>query len=245
MYGRGATLAVTNPERLVTVFLRWGRHGYDPAGIFFGGGTNLSVVESAPVIGAVLVAPLARAVEAIRTRQFDLPLTAVDAFALAFSVLLIALYLPRLPLRVMVTVRYLHPLYPLLVYAVFRQRWLRDVLAAHTPVALWSFEATVLLGTPLVVALLIVLPAGSKGAFVQAYGLLALASAGLLVAAGLGCRADRVDPRVGAGSAGFAAGVGAVFLLVVAFVLMHYGSSALPAVEAVTGEVRFAILRYG
>jgi voltage-gated potassium channel Kch len=239
-YVSGAEMAVSNPDQLGTVFVRWGHQGYDPGNIFFGDGTNLSVLESMPIAAAVVVGPVRYGVSAVRGRfdDVELPLTAGDAFALVFSALLVTLFLPRLPIHVMATVRYLHPLYPLLVYALFRQRWLREVLDGHTEHALWGYEAAVLLGTPLVVGALITVTV-TKGGVFQGFARAGLVASGLLLASGTAFASGRTDGRPVALSFGLAAGITTVFLLVTSFVVMHYGPSALPAVETITGDIRF------
>jgi hypothetical protein len=244
-YVDGVAVVGTDPGRLVTVFLQWGRHGYDPAGIFFGDGTNLSVLESMPIAAAVAVWPLRYGASAIRTRRREgFSLTTADAFAVVCSLLFVALYLPQLPVKLMVTVRYIHPLYPLLLYAAVRQEWLQTALRTRTRFGLAGYAVTVLVGLPLAVAGLFVTSV-TVGTAVQTFGLVALAAAGLVAASGLAGAFEAGDDRATATAAGLAAGVGTVFLLLTALVLMHYGPSALPAVDSVSGDIRFALLRNG
>ncbi|MFB6086960.1 MAG: hypothetical protein ABEJ85_00440 [Haloarculaceae archaeon] len=245
-YVSSLQFAATDPGSLATVFLRWGRRGYTPGNIFFGGGTNVSVLAAAPVTAALLVTLVVRSVDAVRhrTRRAIDGLDTADLFALVAAGMFVALFMKNLPLRVQLTVRYLHPLYPLLIYAVFRQSWVTRTLTESTTEALWGYETAVLIGVPLAVAGLLVADL-SKGDVFQAYQSVALFAAGLLVVAGLTSTVSSAGRRASAVAFGLAAGVATVFLLVTALVVMHYGPSALPAVDVITGEIRFATLRYG
>jgi len=244
-YIEGLGLLVTDLDRVSTVFLRWENQGYDTGNVFFGGGTNLSVLGSLPVAAAVVVAPVGRVVTAVRARAvdalFDADVDAVDAFAAVFSVLLVALYIVDLPVKVMVTVRYLHPLYPLLVYAVFRQTVVRRALSRHTPLALAGFAGTVVGGSLLATSALLAVGA-SKGAFVQTYGLVALVAAGALAVSLLASVGTERADRASAFCFGVATGCGTFFVLVTTFVLMHYGPSALPAFETASAQLRWLML---
>lgn len=243
-YVDGMTTAVDRPERLVTLFVRWGDQGYDPAGVFFGDGTNLSILESAPLVAAVVAGPLRYGIEAVRARRpAGLSLTTPDLFALVCSVLFVALYVPQLPTKLMVTVRYLHPLYPLLVYAAVRQEWLRDAVSSRTRVAVGGYALVVLVGAPLTVGALLAASSVGKGGFMQAFGLVALAAGGSVVASGVADAAGVGDERATALAAGVAAGVGTLLVVLLAMVVMHFGPSALPVVERASGELRFALLR--
>ncbi|MFB6151489.1 MAG: hypothetical protein ABEJ40_06765 [Haloarculaceae archaeon] len=241
MYVSGIVTAVTDPGRVVTVLFRHGRRGYS-SGVFFESGTNLAVLEAAPVAAALVAAPVGRRLRAVAAGSpggFDVD--PVDLFAVCVSVAFASLYLNRLPVPIQLTTRYLHPLYPLLVYGVFRQPRVRRVLTTHLRPAALSYETTVLLGTPLVAGALI-LRTASKGDVVQAFALAGLAVAGVLAAALLaGSRDERADP-VAAVAFGTAVGVTTVYLLVTAFFVMHFGASMLPAVESISGDIRFEMI---
>lgn len=235
-YVDGAVLAVTDLDRLATVFLRWGEQGYDPNSRFFGHGTNLSVLASLPVAAVLVARPLRDAARTARTRTLPSWEFGVGGlFAVVASALFIALYLPNLPLRVMVTVRYLHPLYPLLVYGVFRQRAVRTVLTDHADDARLGYLASALLGTPVALALILLDPGvlpPSPGTVLQDYSLVALAAAAAVAVAFLANTDDRRVARVSAVAFGAAAGLTTTFLLLTSFLVFHFGPSTLPAVDA-------------
>jgi len=235
-YVDGAVLAVTDFDRLSAVLFRWGDRGYDPGSRFFGEGTNLSVLASLPVAAVLVARPFRDAVDAFRTRTLpSWELGVGGLFAVVASALLLALYLPNLPVRVMVTVRYLHPLYPLLVYGVFRQRAVRVVLTDHASDAVLGWAAATLLGMPAALGLILVDPAvlpPSPGEVVQAYSLFALAAALVVGFAFLLGTENRRVGRAAALAFGVAAGVTTAFILLTSFVLFHFGPSILPAVDA-------------
>jgi len=252
MYTSGLQALVDEPGRVVNVFVRWGERDYVPGNVFFDGATNLSVLESAPLVAGLAALPVASRVRGLRDRTGRLrdgtarlrdvvDPNPVDLLVVVFSLLLVALFIHRLPIHVQATVRYLHPLYPLLVYGVARQPRVRRVLTGHTRPALLAYEATVLLGTPVALWSLLRFDV-SKGAFVQTYGLVALGVAAVLAVALLvGSRDERADP-VAAVAFGVAAGLVTMYLLMVAFAIMHFGPSALPFFETASGEYRYLTL---
>jgi uncharacterized membrane protein YgcG len=252
MYTDGVQVLVDEPERVVDVFFRWGEGDRNPRNIFFDGETNISMLESAPIVAGLAALPVASRVRGLRDevdrlrdgtgRLRDLAdPNPVDLLVVVFSLLLVALFIHRLPIHAQATVRYLHPLYPLLVYGVARQPRVRRVLTGHTRPALLAYEATTLLGTPVALWSLLHYDV-SKGGFVQTYGLVALGVAAVLAVALLvGSRDERADP-VAAVAFGVAAGLVTVYLLMVAFAIMHFGPSALPFFEMASGEYRYLTL---
>jgi hypothetical protein len=209
--------ALGDPDRLYHVFLRG---GYLPDVAVRDGGKaiNLSLVESAPLFGAFVVLPRAVVARTRRGRPALDAVVATDLFAAAVSLLFVLVYLPRLPLHAMVTLRYLVPMMPLLVYAVFRLRAVRDLLRRPAVLA-FSFAGTVLFGTQLLFALLFVQRA-TLGEAVQAHALLALVAATLfagwlLVEPSLSARVERPDRLAPVGTVllGVVCGVTTSFLL--------------------------------
>ncbi|MFB6141565.1 MAG: hypothetical protein ABEJ26_14150 [Halosimplex sp.] len=245
MYVSGFVALFTEPHRIVRTFVRWGETEREVVNMFFDGRTDLSVLESAPVLAALvaLSLPFRRRVDQIRadTRRLRDAVDPVDLFVLVYAVLLVSLYINRLPVYVQATVRYLHPIYPLAVYGLFRIPRVRALLATRTREAVLGFEATVLLGAPLSFGALLASEA-TKGDVVQAVGLASLAvAAALAVAVLVGHRDERAD-RAAAAAFGAAVGVATIYLLLTSFVLFHYGPSALPAADAISGELRWLAL---
>ncbi|WP_436926842.1 hypothetical protein [Halosimplex amylolyticum] len=240
MYVSGLVVLFTETDDVLQTFVHWGDTNHDAANIFFDGGTNLSVVESAPVVAALAALPIRRRVGELRAGTVRLreAVDPVDLVVVVFTGLLVCLYMNRLPIHAMVTVRYLHPVYPLAVYGLFRLPQVRRILVTRTRGAVLGYEATVLFGTPVAFGSLLVFET-AKGEVVQSLGLASLTVAALLAGALLvGQRDERAD-AVAAGAFGAAVGIATIYLLLTAFVLMHYGPSALPAVDVLTGEFRW------
>ena len=203
--------ALGDPDRLYHVFVRGG-YLRDVAVEDGGKAINLSLVESAPVFGALVVLPQALVAHVRHTNSRSDAVVATDLLAASISFLFVLVYLPRLPLHAMVTLRYLVPMMPLLVYAVFRLQSVRALLD-YPRVLAFSFAGTVFIGTQLLFVLLFVQRA-TLGEAVQAHALLALAVAGvfagwLLVASSL---PDRFTP-FGTTVLGVVCGVTTGFLL--------------------------------
>ena len=150
-YRKGLELALTDPDRLTTVFVRSG--WFDA---LKGGSSttiSLSVTESMPLVGALLGAPLA-VITWLRRREFE-AIHAVDCFLLVYGSLTLLLYLPQLPGHAQFTVRYLYVLYPLSVYGLVRLPWTRNVIRTRTKLLAWTYAAGVLIGGQLLFAWLV------------------------------------------------------------------------------------------
>ena len=240
MYVSGFVELFTEPDQVFQVFVRWGTKETSGPTLFFDGGTNLSVLESMPLIAALIALPVRRRVEELRTgtRRLRDIVDPVDLVVIVFAVLFTSLYMNRLPVHIMTTVRYLHPLYPLAVYGLFRLPQVRSLIESYTRQAILGYEATVLLGTPLTFGAMLLFET-TKGQMVQNIGLASLAIAGILALSLLIARRDDRATPVAAGAFGMAVGVATIYLLVTSFVLFHYGPSALPAVDRLTGEFRW------
>lgn len=241
-------------ERFADVFFRSGyrptlRASQDRA-------VNLSVLESMPLLGVGLALPilairtgwvgwrnrvLARSRprrnsrRTLPTRPLS-PARATDLFVATYAVLLVVFYVRVLPLHHMLTVRYLHPLYPLGVYVLVRTPAVRRVLEREWAVLRRSYVVGVALSLPLYLGALVAFDA-VHGEAVQLYGLCAFAvglCAGVwTVRAELG-RSDRTL-RGGALVLGLAAAVMTVYLLVSGVVLFSVtGEFALPVSGAVS-----------
>ena len=246
MYVSGFVALVTEPQRVVRTFVRWGETEKDVVNMFFDGRTDLSVLESAPVLAALVALPVWRWAGRLRASERRLrdAVDPVDLFVLVFALLLVSLYINNLPVHVQGTVRYLHPVYPLAVYGIFRIPRVRSLLVERTRAAVLGYEAGVLLGTPLAFGALLFVDA-SKGEVVQPFGLASLAVAAVLAVALVAGRYDDRFEGVAAATFGVAVAMATVYLLLTAFVLFHYGPSALPAVDALSGEFRWLALTNG
>ncbi|WP_436929402.1 hypothetical protein [Halosimplex halobium] len=248
MYVGGAVALVTEPERVFRTFVRWGEADKPVTNLFFDGRTNLSVLESAPVLAALVALPpaLGRWGRQIRDdgRRLREAVDAVDLLVVVFAALFLSLYMGNLPVHVQATVRYLHPLYPLAVYGCVRVPQVRALFVDRTRAVALGYEAGLVLGTPAAFGALLFVDA-SKGGVVQPFGLASLAAAAVLAAALVAARYDDRFEGVAAGALGVATAMATVYLLLTSFVLFHYGPSALPAVDALSGEFRWLALTNG
>jgi hypothetical protein len=177
MLWRGAVVSVEQPLRLFRIFVR---SGYIESIAAEDGwqAIRLAVVESAPLVGGLVGVPMAAGAWLRGRSRGDLlrylrsPVGAVDAVAAGVAVLFVFMYVPKLPLHAQVTVRYLHPIYFLGVYALVRLPVVRSALTSWTATAVWSYAASVLVGGQLVVLYLVAIDAG-LGEAVQFHALLA------------------------------------------------------------------------
>ncbi|PSQ25997.1 hypothetical protein BRD06_06510 [Halobacteriales archaeon QS_9_67_15] len=240
MYVTGFVTLFADPEGVFQTFVYWGSTERDSANIFFDGGTNLSVVQSAPVVAALVALPLRSRIEEFRrgTRRLRDAVDPVDLVVVVFAGLLVSLYMNRLPIHAMATVRYLHPVYPLAVYGLFRLPHVRSILTTEMRAAVLGYEVAVLFGLPISFGSLLVVES-AKGEVVQTLGLVSLVVAVVLAVALLASRRDERATRAAAATFGVAVGLATIHLLLTSFVVLHYGPSALPAVDALSGEFRW------
>ncbi len=210
-------LAALAPERLSHVFLRSGRiPGVDYSQT--GGETiELTLVESAPILAALIAAPVAALRGGVGRRlptgwpslRDCSPARAVDLFVVVFTMVFTLVHLPRLPLHATVTVRYLTPVVPLLVYGVFRLAAVRAVVTEHGRTVLLTATVAVVGGGVAWVAGFALL-APTVGTAMQTHAVVNLATA-VLVAGWLVLVPD--NRRVGAVALGLTIAAMALFLV--------------------------------
>jgi len=195
---------------------------------------NLTVLESAPVLGALAggIPAVWRNRRGITTAQRRSATTAVDLFAVLTVVTVALLYANRLPLHAQVTVRYLFPVYPLGVYLLVRLPVVRETLDTHWRLFAWATAVTTFIGGQLLVVVVFWTVAGLGEAF-QLHALLALATALPLAVWALFGRSDGVFGRAGAILLAAPTALTALFVLVVAVEYYPIGDSQfLPTVRA-------------
>jgi hypothetical protein len=200
---------VRDPERLFRIVVRSSPGDLEKAQLAFEG-TNLSVLESMPVLGLTAVAALS-GVRSLWNRRAKRP-SPPSLLAGAMIVAFVLLYLSRLPLHVQVTQRYLLPVYPLALYLLVSSGAVRE-LCSRTRTLLWSYSSGVLLGGQLFVVYLL----GQELAITEAAQLHArLALVSCLSCAVLGTIAtiSGRGRRVATAAIGFASAVGTLFLVV-------------------------------
>ena len=230
-FADGVDVLLAAPDRVLDTFVL--SEG------FRSDGRNMSVLESAPLLG-VLVGGVVRLRRAsvpgtlFRLRA-DRPRAAVGIAATVYASLLVLLFLPSLPLQAQITVRYLLPLYPLGLLLVVETPAVRTVLAERWQTLAWSYLAGTLLGSQLLVAGVELAGATLDGAMrLESHLALGLATllAAWALAYSLGTDSDR-SLRVGAVLLGLAAAAGTAFVLVSAFWYFPYGPFALPFIPLV------------
>ncbi|MDS0281553.1 hypothetical protein [Haloarcula onubensis] len=237
--GAGATMLATDPAAFWQTLVRSG----DAAATLNISGSesvNLSLLESAPVLGALVggLSALGRRLRD-RPRLTRLPEagTVVDAFAILLCTSLTLLYASRLPIHAQLTVRYLFPLFPLGVYLLVRLPVVRTTLHTHWRLFAWSTAGTVLIGGQLIAVAVFATAVGLGEAF-QLHALLALATATPLAAWSLLGRSDGRAGQAGAVLVGVATGLSTVFVLLVALEYYSIGDShLLPMVRLLAERV--------
>jgi len=245
-YMTQAALALIDPARLFSTFVRSGNELGLGQAIIGARSLNISVLESMPLAGLFLILPL-EAYRRVRARGFpDIrtvkhldrnPDRAADLLMVAYLSLLIVMYQPRLPIRVSFTVRYLHPLYPLLVYGLARLEPIRRVIDTEWRLLGVSFAGFVVVGGPLLFGMLAAV-AGRLEIAVQYHARLALAAAAMLVYWGFVKQGSEGYERGGAVLLAFAAGVSTLYLLLSAWGYFPYSEQfAIPAVRVVSDLV--------
>lgn len=231
----GGVVLLTQPGRVVDVFIRSGYTLPTPEGVIGTSEINLTVIESIPIVAPVagFAVQMGR-----RIKRADFSATVEDVFAFTFCTLVVLAYLPRLPLYSTITVRYLVPMYPVLVYATARLPVVRRAVEFRWQWGAWTYAGVVLIGGQLFLAGVILLERG-VGEYMQTHAVLNLTIATLLamwaVAATATTRtetADRYD-TVGAVLLGLAAGAGTVLVLLATVAYFRVGKFLLPIVPAI------------
>ncbi|EMA01066.1 hypothetical protein SAMN05443574_101499 [Haloarcula vallismortis] len=200
---------------------------------------NLSLLESAPVLVAMLGALPVVGRLRLPSSMADRTLSAdrvVDAFTITAFAGVVLLYASRLPLHAQVTARYLFPLYPLGVYLLVRLPAVRQTLADHWHMFLWTVAGTVLIGGQVTVVFVALTVNGIGEAF-QLHALLALGAAVPLGIWALSGRSRGRFGQVGAVLLSATTGVAAVFLLLTTVEYYALGDAHLLPMVRALGEL--------
>ena len=235
----GLTVLYRDPAAFWQTLFRSG----DAAGALNNAGSesvNLALLESAPVLAAVL-GGVPVAFRRFRNRSKfvrTLPAVAVvDLFALLLSVVFVLFYASRLPLHAQLTVRYLFPLFPLGVYLVARVPVVQATLSENWELFAWATALTILIGGQLIAVVVFWTAVGLGEAF-QLHALLALVTATPLALWSLFGRSDGRFGHAGAVFLGVTTGLSTVFVLLVALEYYSIGDShLLPMVRVVAERV--------
>ncbi|MEF8841532.1 MAG: hypothetical protein V5A62_07875 [Haloarculaceae archaeon] len=203
------------PRRLFHVLVRSGRvPGVDYTRT--GGHTvELTLLEAAPVVGGLLGVPAALRAARLSVRpafgslRRD-PARATDLFAAGYVAAFGLLYLPRLPLHSTVTVRYLVPIVPFLVYGVCRLDPVHRVVGQEGE-RLAALAAVLTLAGVVLAA--VALAGTGPGTAMQAHAVANLTVAGLFAAWLAAALRTDLDPRLGAAVLALVLAAAVAFLL--------------------------------
>lgn len=184
---------------------------------------ELTLLESFPLAAAFVTLPavaLHRSRARINRSVLSSPRRQTDVLAVAFAVVFTLVYLPKLPLVSQITLRYILPVFPLLLYIVARLPAVHRCLH-ESPRWLYGGYLSIVVvgGAAVVLALAVIDPA--IGEAMQFHALLGLAS---VVGAGicLGTGPIHDDSRVLAVGLALPAGVTTIFLLLTGIEYFHY-----------------------
>lgn len=228
--------AATEPTRLYHTYIR--SAGADLAGSradFIGdtafAGTNLSVLESAPVLaltGVVAAGWLA----AVRKRPYNLrQLDPTAVLAGGFILVFMLIYTARLPLYSQITQRYILAIFPLALFLLARSPQIERLVEGSTSTICWSYALGVFIGGQLFIASVVAreLQPGTAAQLNASISLVAAALLVLVTAAAF--RTRRLD-RPAAVMLGVAGAAGTVFI--VSALLVYFsmtGEAVVPVVE--------------
>lgn len=228
----GLTIVVDDPHHVYHVVVR---SGYIPEVAARDGdhAISLALLEVAPVLATLVAVPVV-VVQGLRVPAtvrswVESPAGKTDLLVGAYVTLIVIANLPRTLVHAQVTVRYLLPILPGLVYLVVRLPAVRHVIDTRPRGLGFAYAGTVLIGGQVLLLVLLVFDPSLSEA-VQLNALLGLAAALPLGAWALIATAtDRRAPRVGAVLLGVAAGTTTVFILLSGLVYFAYaGDFALP-----------------
>jgi hypothetical protein len=184
----GISILLGDPERLGHVFLRSSRVPGVQYGINDQEVIELTVLESAPVLGVLATVPLVwgrKALAVSRESIRRLPATIgstpryqTDLLAGGIVLVFSLLYLPRLPLFSQITMRYLVPVMPVALYGVIRLPAVRRGLDEHFREFVSGYVSATVVGIVGVLAAFVWIDP-AIGEAMQFHALLNLAVAGL------------------------------------------------------------------
>ncbi|MFC6863593.1 hypothetical protein ACFQGE_08965 [Halomicroarcula sp. GCM10025817] len=248
------TRVLDDPDRLTAIFVRSGNIQSLNYRVNDFETIELALLEAMPLLGALVAFPVlllgrarrlvadARAATGVHPGSVShrrlSPARQTDLLVGALAVVMTVIYLSRLPLHSMLTVRYLHPVVPLAVYGVVRLPAVRDA-ATRTPRWLaGSYLCSVALGLLVVLGGILTLDL-AVGEAVQYHALANLVTATLAGSAVVGRTVvpDRVSARVTAVGLGLPAGFTTAYVLLAALVYFRYGTYAFDLVRVLAGSL--------
>jgi len=175
-----------------------------------------------------------------RVRRGD-PARQTDGLALAVFAGFATLYYPLLPLHTQLTVRYVLPVVPALVYLVARRRTVRRSVTAATRSLVAGYALALVAG---VAAVAVAFPAidPAIGEAMQLHALVDLAVCGALLGAVAATRAGLADDtRLAAAAVGVAGAVTTLLVVRMQLVYFEYGTYAVPVVRRVADALAVGV----
>lgn len=240
----GLSILLGKPERLNHVFLRSGHVPGLRYGINDQEAIELTVVESAPLLGLLVAAPVVwgrrwiamgwQSIRGVPRAIRTTPRYQTDLLAGGIAITFTLLYLPRLPLFSQITMRYLVPAMPLALYGVLRLPPVHRGIDDHWRQFAWAYGGASVVG---IVGVVVVFgwidPA--LGEAMQFHALLDLLVAGvatLVVVVAVATDRDQTDvtnrDRSVATAVGAAGGAGTALFALAGLEYFTYGTYALP-----------------
>lgn len=182
-WGDRSLAVLSQPERLYHIFIRSGQIPSVSTSLNDYEAIELTLLESLPLAAALVWLPIAT-LQNVRERVFAAGITTprgqTDLLAAGFAVAFAFVYLPRLPLVSQITLRYIFPVMPLLIYGVARCGVVRRALEDVPRWALGGYLAAVVGGgLAVTVALSVLNPA--IGEAMQFHALVGLATAAVAI----------------------------------------------------------------
>ncbi len=226
-----------DPERLRHVFVRSGRIPGIIHSVNQQEAIDLTVLETAPLLGGLLAIP-AVAARRLRERRdrglggiapWDLsPSRQTDLLVGTLGVVLTVIYLSRLPLFSMITVRYVLFTMPIWLYGVVRLPPIREGITV-APERAWASYALSVVGGTVAFAVVLAFLDVAIGEAMQFHALVNLGAAFslALLVAGRSLFPGRISPAWVATGVGLAAGSTTAFLALAGLEYFQYGSFAL------------------
>lgn len=247
----GFNIVVKKPERLYYTFVRSGRI---PMGVAYNYNQNeaveLTVLESMPILGVLLSLPvvayhrlklLLKGIESIdlNPRRFRAE-TKTDLMVAVFILIFTVGYMTRLPLHAQITVRYLLPIYPALLYFVVRVPAVNQAVNSQGKVFALSYSSFLVISVGGILSLFEAMePEPAIGEAVQFHALLSLAVAGVTGVVIIGDTvSDRIGSRLVSVALALSAAVTTAFWLLSGVGYFTYGEYALDAVGVVSELIK-------
>ncbi|MFT4922222.1 MAG: putative membrane protein YgcG [Haloarculaceae archaeon] len=227
---------LTDPGRIVHTFVRSGQIASIDYTLVDFEAIELTLLESFPLAAALVWLPFAglrRVRASVSESAYGEPARQTDLLATGFAVVFTLVYLHRLPLHSQITVRYILPVVPFLVYGVARLPVVRRPIETRPRWLAGSYLVTVIVGSVVVLGTFAVVDP-AIGEAMQFHALVGLGTATIAAGCAITWRLHR-DYRVLAVGLALPAGMTTVFLTLSSVAYFDYGTHALGVVREVAG----------